>query len=124
MCYAASCNPLCGNCRPKRIVEVPCPACSMPNSITREEYLILFDLPHRQSVLEKKIIERGGVKPPTCKACGADLLEAFRGAVQAAECKENRVICGFPCGRSEDPYREGAKPCPTMVPLGKPVASS
>ena len=67
----------------------------------------------------KKIIERGGVSTPTCVGCGVDLTEAFREAVQPAECKSNRIICGFPCGRKNDPYREGSRGCPTMVPLGK-----
>ena len=122
MCYASSCNPLCGNCRPKRIVQVVCPSCGFSNEITRDEYLIMFGLPHKQSVLEKKILERGGVARPACSACGEDLLEVFRNAIVPAECIGNRVICGFPCGRKDDPYREGAMPCPTMVPVGKPAS--
>lgn len=120
MCYASSCNPLCGDCRPKRIVQISCPECTATNSITRDEYLVLFDLPHRKSVMDKKIAERGGVERPTCTVCGADLLQAFDDAVTPAECKGNRVICGFPCGRRNDPYREGSRPCATMVPVGKP----
>lgn len=119
MCYASSCNPLCGNCRPKRIVQATCPGCGAQNEMTREEYLILFELPHRQNVIEKKIIERGGVKPPLCSVCGQDLRQAFDDAVVPRGCKSNRVVCGYPCGRSEDPYRPDALPCPTMVPLGK-----
>lgn len=119
MCYAASCNPKCGNCRPKRIVEARCPECGFENEMTREEYLILFDLPHKKSILEQKIIERGGVESPVCALCGADTVSAFESAVVPRECKSNRVVCGFPCGRSDDPYRKGGLPCPTMVPVGK-----
>ena len=119
MCYAASCNPKCGNCRPKRIVEARCPKCGLDNEMTREEYLILFDLPHKKSILERKILERGGVEPPVCASCGADMTTAFKNAVAPRECKSNRVVCGFPCGRCDDMYREGSLPCPTMVPVGK-----
>lgn len=100
MCYAASCNPLCGDCRPKRIVQAPCPQCSHVCSITRDEYLVLFNLPHKQSVMDRKIQERGGVERPACPACGADMLDAFDAAVTPAVCKGNRVVCGFPCGRA------------------------
>ncbi|MBO4353013.1 MAG: hypothetical protein J5818_05925 [Eggerthellaceae bacterium] len=120
MCYAASCNPRCGNCRPKGIVEARCSQCGLDNEMSREEYLILFDLPHKKSILELKMLERGGVESPVCASCGADMKAAFEGAVVPKECKSNRVICGFPCGRADDPYREDALPCPTMVPLGKP----
>lgn len=119
MCYASSCNPLCGDCRPKRIVQVECPRCGSNAQVTREEYLFLFDLPHRKSVMDRKIEERGGVPQPICQLCGADLLETFERAVVPAECKGNGVICGFPCGRRNDPPRAGARPCPTMVPVGK-----
>lgn len=119
MCYAASCNPLCGDCRPKRIVQVRCPECGAVAQMTRDEYLLYFDLPHRKSVLEQKIVERGGVPDPLCGQCGAALTEAFRAEIQPAECKSNRILCGFPCGRKSDPYREGSRGCPTMVPLGK-----
>ena len=119
MCYAASCNPLCGDCRPKRIVQTHCPECGLLAEMSRDEYLIYFELPHRKSVMEKKIIERGGVAVPKCAGCGADLTEAFDAAIQPAECRSNRIVCGFPCGRKNDPYREGSRGCPTMVPLGK-----
>ena len=120
MCYASSCDPRCGKCKPKRLVEVACPDCGFMNSMSREEYLLFFNLPHKKNVLEKKILERGGVLAPACMMCGGGLTEAFEAAVQPRECQCNRVICGFPCGRSEEPYREGTLPCPTMVPVGKP----
>ena len=119
MCYAASCNPLCGRCRPRRIVEVGCPQCGAPRSMTREEYLVYFGLPHRRSVLERKIEERGGAEAPRCESCGKDLTEAFRGAVAPAPCHLQRVICGFPCGRRDEPRKDGTPPCATMVPLGR-----
>lgn len=118
MCYAASCNPLCGSCRPKRIVQINCPECGGLAEMGRDEFLLYFDLPHRKSVLEQKIVERGGVDAPKCVSCGADLSEAFRAAVPSAPCNSTGIICGFPCGRKDDPYHEGRK-CPTMVPLGK-----
>ena len=122
MCYAASCNPLCGDCRPKRIVQARCPSCGFTNEMSRDEYLYLFELPHRKGIADQKIAERGGVELPECIACGSDLTETFRLAVEPAECNSNRVVCGFPCGRRHDPYREDARPCPTMVPLGKITA--
>lgn len=119
MCYAASCDPRCGKCRPRRIVEAACPACGHLGSITREEYLLLFDLPHKRNVMEEKIIERGGVEHPVCPMCGADLVETFRAAVVPKPCHVSRIVCGFPCGRCNEPFREGCLPCPTMVPVGK-----
>lgn len=117
MCYAASCNPSCGQCRPKRIFTVHCPDCGAPREVTREEYLILFDLPHRKNPIERKLIERGAGETPYCKGCGRDLTETVRGAIVPAPCRAQRILCGFPCGRSSEPEREGAMPCPTMVPL-------
>lgn len=119
VCYAASCDPRCGKCRPKRIVETKCPVCGHLCSITREEYLLLFDLPHKRNVMEEKILEHGGVERPVCSMCGSDMKEAFRVSVSPKPCRANRVVCGFPCGRSDDPYKEGRLPCTTMVPVGK-----
>lgn len=119
MCYAASCDPRCGKCRPRRIVEAACPACGHRASITREEFLILFDLPHKRNVMEGKLLERGGVERPACPVCGTDMMDAFRAAVPPKPCRANRVVCGFPCGRCDDPFKEGRLPCPTMVPVGK-----
>jgi len=87
--------------------------------MSRDEYLVFFELPHRKSVMGKKIVERGGVAAPKCAGCGASLVETFREAVQPAPCHSNRIVCGFPCGRKNDPYREGSRGCPTMVPLDK-----
>lgn len=119
MCYAASCNPTCGKCRPKRIVEAPCPSCGAVGTIGREEFLLLFDLPHRKNVMDEKIIERGGPAAPSCKFCGADMAEAFRKAVEPLPCEKSRIVCGFPCGGRMEPYREGAARCVHMVPVGK-----
>lgn len=98
-------------------MQAVCPACGFPNEISREEYLILFDLPHEPSILERKIIERGGVSRPACAVCGEDLTEAFRAAVVPSECLSERIVCGYPCGRKDDPFREDALPCSTMVKL-------
>lgn len=119
MCYASSCNPRCGDCRPKRIIDAQCPECGADNEMSREAYLILFDLPHKQTILEKKMRERGDVVAPVCAICGADLRDAFEAAVQPAECTRSRIICGYPCGRRSEPYREDAGRCPHMVPVGK-----
>lgn len=119
MCYAASCTPTCGKCRPKRIVEVSCPECGAMDSRTREEYLILFDLPHRKSVLDRKIIERGGVDEPMCKMCHYPLMETYKHAVKAEPCHLQGVLCGFPCGRKDECGEDATPPCRTMVPLGK-----
>lgn len=107
MCYPASCDPRCGKCRPRRIVEVDCPACGYCSSITREEFLVFFGLPHKRNVMEMKILEHGGVETPRCPMCGTDLSEVFRVAVPATPCRANRVVCGFPCGRCDDPYNLG-----------------
>ena len=119
MCYAASCNPLCGQCRPKRIVQITCPHCGAPNEITREEFLNLFQLPHKVSLLERKMLERGEIPEPVCISCGTDLREAYAAAAPPAPCHVSRIICGFPCGRRNEPNRDDAPPCPTMVPLGR-----
>ncbi len=119
MCYAASCNPLCGRCKPRRIVETVCPQCGAPCSMTREEYLVCFGLPHRKGSLERKVAERSGVGEPRCESCGRDLTEVFRRAVDPAPCHLQQVVCGFPCGRRDEPPRDGAPPCRTMVPLGR-----
>lgn len=119
MCYAGSCNPSCGKCRPRRIVEVCCPRCGSANSLTREEYLIGFDLPHRMSIPEKKMLEKGTVKAPVCASCTADLSEVYRNAVPPRNCHLQNVLCGFPCGRSSEPFDPKAPKCQTMVPLGK-----
>lgn len=91
--------------------------CGAECSITREEYLLLFKLPHKKTVLEKKLLEKGKVTMPVCSHCGADLTEAFRRAVEPAPCTRSGVVCGFPCGARTEPYREGALPCPQMVPV-------
>ena len=119
MCYAASCNPSCGQCRPKRIFTVNCPDCGAPREITREEYLILFDLPHRKNLVERKRLERGPVETPRCRGCGRDLTESVRAAITPADCLNQKIVCGYPCGRASEPAREQALPCPTIVPLRK-----
>lgn len=117
MCYAASCNPTCGKCRPKRIVEATCPQCGGACSMGREEYLLFFGLPHKHSVIDEKILARGGSAAPTCKFCGADMVKPFKDAVVPEVCKKSQVLCGFPCGgRFEEP-RKGVRPCQHMVPL-------
>lgn len=84
----------------------------------REEYLNIFDLPHRKNILEKKLLERGSIKDPVCPICGHDLMETFREAVQPLPCQKSRVVCGYPCGGRFDPYVEGGPKCQTMVPVG------
>ena len=87
--------------------------------MTREEFLIDFDLPHRQSIMEKKLLERGNITQPQCRSCGEDLSEEYQNAVPPAPCLNQQVICGFPCGRSIEPKTAETVPCPTVVPLGK-----
>ena len=119
MCYASACNPTCGKCRPKGIIEVVCPECGVICRMTREEYLIYFELPHRKTVFDRKIIERGGVQPPVCETCNAALTETFRAAVSPLPCRKSGVMCGYPCGgRFDQPSANGAS-CPTVVPVGK-----
>lgn len=122
MCYA--CNPTCGRCRPKRTISVECPTCAAPASLRREEYLLLFDLPHEKNVLEQRLLERGGVSAPVCRVCGGKLTEAFRRAVVPAACKQNGIMCGYPCGRCDEPPEPGAPLCPYAVPLDELLAES
>lgn len=119
MCYAASCDPRCGLCRPRRIVEADCPRCGAPHVMTREEYLVYFELPHRPSIMEKKMLERGAVEAPRCTSCGYDLEEVFEVAVSPEPCSLQQVLCGFPCGRRNESRREDTSPCQTMVPLAR-----
>lgn len=119
MCYAASCNPTCGKCKPKRIIQAACPACGKVEEMSREEYLLLFDLPHRHTVMDRKIMEKGGPAKPECSMCDTDMTESFRDAVEPLPCQKSRVLCGYPCGGRTEPYREGVSPCMQMVPLGK-----
>ena len=121
MCYAASCNPTCGKCRPKRIILAQCEQCGTECSLCREEYLLLFNLPHKANVMEKKIIERGGAVMPHCKTCGEDMTETFRKAVEPLPCSKSQIICGFPCGGRIEPHRDGIPQCPNMVPVGRYV---
>ena len=119
MCYAGGCNPKCGKCQPRRIIEVNCPQCGGTNDWRREEYLLYFNLPHRKSIIEEKMLEKGPILAPHCKHCGADLTETFKNEIQPTPCHLTGIICGFPCGRKDEEPREGAQPCKTMVPLGK-----
>jgi len=119
MCYASSCNPRCGDCRPKRIVDATCPECGMPAEMSREQYLVVYKLLHKPSIIEKKMLERGEIAEPTCKFCGTNLTETFRGVIQPAPCTRSRIVCGFPCGRRTEPRIEGVPQCPHMVPVGK-----
>lgn len=115
MCYA--CNPMCGRCKPKRAVSVTCPRCGAPASLKREEYLLLFDLPHEKNILERRMEANGGVERPVCEVCGADLVPAFRAAVEPAECGPAQIVCGYPCGRAAEAFDPQAAPCPFRVPL-------
>lgn len=116
MCYACS---SCGLCKPKRVISIMCPACGAPHTLKREEFLLLFDLPHRLNVLEKHMLERGGVPDPVCSVCGTTLTETFDAAVTPRPCKSSGIVCGYPCGRSEEEPDADAAPCPFQVPLGK-----
>lgn len=87
--------------------------------MTREEFLIVFDLPHRQNIVEKKLRERGTMPQPICRSCGQDLKSEYQAAVPPSPCLNQQVICGFPCGRSVDPKTADTVPCPTVVPLGR-----
>ena len=114
MCYA--CNPQCGRCKPRRSVSVNCPVCKAVNSMRREEFLLLFELPHRKNALESKLLERGGVAEPTCALCGEALRDTFEAAVTPRECTRIGIVCGYPCGLVDQPPQSIEK-CPFMVPL-------
>ena len=116
MCYA--CNPQCGTCKPKKIVAAPCKFCGTEVALKREEFLVLFDLPCRDTILIRKLREKG-VDVPRCSTCGNDASDALCEAMPPAPCTRSRIVCGFPCGRRNDPCEEGAAPCPFMVPVEK-----
>ncbi len=117
MCYAGSCNPACGKCRPRRILEVACPACGEQNQITREEYLLVTRMPHEPNIIERKLLERGRVEPPRCSRCGAELLKAYQEKYPPLPCTKCNIICGFPCGQRVTPYDPATSRCPAKVPL-------
>jgi hypothetical protein len=91
----------------------------MPAEMGREQYLVIYDLPHKPSIIEKKMLQRGDICAPVCKFCGEDLTETFRGVVEPAPCTRSRIVCGFPCGRRHEPHIDGVPQCPHMVPVGK-----
>ena len=117
MCYASSCNPECGRCKPRRIVRIRCPKCAASCTVGREEYLIASGLPHKRNIIEEKILERGGPGELRCETCGAPLIDTFREAVTPLPCTFSGIVCGYPCGNhTSKPPRSGHR-CPNMVPL-------
>lgn len=118
MCYASSCDPTCGKCKPKAIIRISCPECGAPVQLLREEYLNIFSLPHKKNIMEKKLLERGAIKEPVCAVCNCSLLEAFRQAVKPLPCQKSQIVCGYPCGGRFDPYVDDGYRCQTMVPVG------
>lgn len=119
MCYAGNCNPECDTCSPKQILAVQCPRCGARNTLKREEYLYHFDLPHKKSIMEQKMLEKGLEYSVSCVFCGADLEQVYKDAVEPKECKRMGILCGFPCGRHKEEPNGTNERCNTMVPLGK-----
>ena len=117
MCYASSCNPTCGKCRPRRIIEAPCPQCTTHCEVTREEYLNAFNIPHKQSILDRKLLEHGPVPMPTCRTCGASLEPALENAVTPLPCTRSHIVCGWPCGLHTEQAPSSTYSCPNAVPL-------
>ncbi len=111
------CFPTCGRCKPISIVVFTCLSCGKPDNVTREEYLMYTNLPHKLSDAELKMRADNGGAPLLCKECGNDLLETLRQKIQPTMCKRSQIQCGFPCGRhTQDPTPDN--PCATMVPIG------
>lgn len=119
MCYAGNCNPECGTCRPKRLVVIDCPICGARNSIQREEFLHHFGLPHRMSIMEKKMLERGMDYSMECISCGHDLTQDYKDSISPKPCKRVVIVCGFPCGRCVEEPTGANGSCNTAVPLGR-----
>lgn len=119
MCYAGNCNPECGTCSPKKIVAVECPTCGARNTIRREEYLHHFELPHRKSIMEEKMLEKGLDYSMSCVSCGENLESVYKDAVRPQPCVRLGIVCGFPCGRCIEEPNGSNERCGTMVPLGK-----
>lgn len=117
MCYAGHCNPECNNCSPQELVVVHCPQCHARNSLTRTQYLNGLDLPHKQSIQEKKTLKSGMKISFQCSECSMDLTETYRAAIPAAPCKRLGIICGFPCGRRKEEPTDTNQVCNTMVPI-------
>ncbi len=108
---------MCGACKPPLYFSVLCPVCGTPATVTREEFLMYFDLPHRLTDEERRMrVERAGERP-TCAQCTSDITDAVRAAVMPEPCVKHGIVCGYPCGQRTVKPRQGAKPCPTMVPV-------
>ena len=80
---------------------------------------MLFDLPHKPNILEKKMLERGGVPAPICTVCGNELTSTYEKAVKPEPCLFQNVICGYPCGRNNEDADPDTPRCQNMVPLGR-----
>lgn len=110
---------MCGNCKPPLYFSVLCPECGRPSTITREEFLMYFDLPHRLTDEERRMrVDRVG-EQPKCAVCEADITDVVRKAIVPEECIKSGIVCGYPCGQRTVAPREGAKACMHMVPLRK-----
>lgn len=111
------CFPTCGRCKPVSIVLFTCLNCGRADNVTRDEYLMYANLPHKLSEAEAEMHEANAGAPLLCKECGTNLLETLQRKIVPAMCKRSQIQCGFPCGRhTQDP--EPSNPCTTMVPIG------
>lgn len=119
MCYTSSCDPRCGKCIPKKVVDLLCPECCSLNLISRESFLNTFELPHKRTLAEEGSFQRDGSSEPVCRQCGADLRETLRAAVEPQECQRSRIVCAYPCGRRNEPFVDDGQPCEHMVPLSR-----
>lgn len=111
------CFPTCGRCRPVSIVTFTCLECGKADKVSREEYLMYTELPHKLSEYEQKMHAANAGAPLLCKECGGNLLETLRQKIAPAQCKRSQILCGFPCGRHTQDHNP-SDPCATMVPVG------
>ena len=117
MCF--NCNPFCGNCKPPLTLCVLCPDCGTANMMTREQYLMYRGLKHRMTPEEREMHAAWDGNHPACEKCGNDIFDAMAERVRTKPCYRSHIICGYPCGKSNTPLKEGEEPCQKMVPLEK-----
>lgn len=115
MCWG--CRPTCDNCKPPLYFYVSCPSCDYPHKVTREEYLLLMNYPHRRSAEEKDKTPEQIIQGLVCTHCGCDLSGNVKGCIEPKPCIQSNVLCGYPCGQRNQVYDIHAKRCEKMVPL-------
>jgi len=114
MCEA--CMPMCGACKPAKIVIVLCPVCGKGTMVSREDCLLHLKRPFKGA---RSAESSGGGGPILCKHCAADLGEEVERAIQPLPCKYSGIVCGYPCGKRDRERSPDDPPCGSQVPMGR-----